>query len=336
MKRLNIQRGVTLIELLVSMVIGLLIMMGVFQLYLTSTRTQQSQEGVARIQENMRYLFSKLGDDITQTGHFGCIPFQGGSGDERLIEVLLGVGTTTTNNFSMLIDGENGSGPLASDVLRVRYFTAAGQIPIPNPGLASASSDIVVDDTHPRYSFLKKGGIAMVSDCSYADVFMITNDPAGSGGVVKHEVGVSVSGQYNTVNYFQRMYGSETGMSTAYLFAADVSAIEWTVGTSAAGVDAGGTCEAATPQYCALLRNGEELAEGIESFAVEYGWRNGTGSLLLGDADSVPDWNDVDRVRVTLKLNSIQSAPTNDGSNLTTKEVSKVFMLRNQLPGEML
>ena len=337
MKKPSLQSGMSLIELLVSVLIGTLILAGVFQLYLTSTRSQQSQEGVARIQENMRYLFTKIADDVTQSGHFGCIPFQGGSTDESLIKVDLSADVATTYNFTNMLDGENDTGLRNSDLLRLRYFSASEQIAVELPGLASVVDPIVVLDTDPRYASLERGDIAMISDCSFADVFMITNDPTASAGVIEHAAGVTVDGQSNISGEFQRQYGRENTQSgsTAYLFRGASSAIEWELGTSAAGTDAGINCSDTAPQFCALMRNGEELAEGIQDFQVEYGWRNAAGNLLMADGDAVPDWNAVDRIRVTLTLNSVQKAPTNDGGDYTTKQVSKVIMLRNQLPGEI-
>ena len=77
------------------------------------------------------------------------------------------------------------------------------------------------------------------------------------------------------------------------------------------------------------------MAEGIEDFQVTYGWLNAADVLRYTDASAVVDWNDVQSVAVTLTINSIQYAPTLDGGNLMSKQISKTFMLRNQLPGEL-
>lgn len=330
------QMGLTLVELMISITIGLLIMAGVFQLYLTATQTQRSQEATSRIQENMRYLFSRLESDITQTGYFGCIPYQGGSDDNALIQVHLVKDVTTTYDFSNLLGGEDGSGLRKSDILRTRFFSAAAQLQVQSPGMASVASAVPLLSTDPLYAQLKKGDVVMVSDCSFADVFMITNDPVADG-LIYHDNSTVVDGQSNLYDSLQREYGKSnvvTG-STAYLFRGQSASVEWSIQTSASGKDAKVDCSDSARQYCALFRNKEEMAEGVEDFQISYGWRNAAGNLVIDAADKVSDWNAVDRVLVTLTLNSVQTAPTLDGSKFATKEVNKVFMLRNQLPGEI-
>lgn len=340
MKSLVKQRGVTLVELMISITIGLLIIAGVFQLYLTSTQTQKTQNGLSRIQENMRYLFTKMEADITQTGYFGCIPFQGGADDDALIKVHLTKDITTTYDFASLLGGENDTGIRNSDILRTRYFSAAAQLAVESPGMASLNSPVPLLSTNPMsnpiYANLKKGDVVMVSDCSFADVFMITSDPANDG-LIYHDNVTSVDGQSNLSADLQREYGkpnTQTG-SAAYLYSGSSAAVEWKLDTSASGKAEGELCSDTNPQFCAIFRNDEEMAEGIQDFQVRYGWRNAANNLLVDTADKVTDWNAVDRVVVTLTLNSVQPAPSIDGSKYISKEVSKIFMLRNQLPGEI-
>lgn len=330
------QRGMTLVELMVSITISLIIMAGVVQLYFTASQTQRSQEGVARIQENMRYLFGVLEEDVSQTGHVGCIPFEGGTGDDALIKVHLADRKAGYYDFENFLSGKDNTGLRNSDELTIRYFSAASQIPLLEGGMSDETASIPLNAADPRYSLLKRYDVALITDCSFADVFMITNTP-GPGGLIEHNsVTASPEGQSNTSPAFQRVYGAlnmDTG-SPAYLYAGTSAAIEWKLGTSAAAT-APEVCSDATPQYCALLRNGEELAEGVENLQIEYGWLDAAGKLFIGDASSVTDWNDVDRVILNLTLNSVLYAPTNDGSPLTRKTVSKTIMLRNQLPGAL-
>ncbi|BFM10419.1 hypothetical protein R50072_05720 [Simiduia litorea] len=330
------QVGMTLVELMVSITISMIIMAGVIQLYFTASQTQRSQEGVARIQENMRYLFGKLEEDLTQTGHVGCVPFEGGVGESALIKVLLLDKKSGLFDFEYFINGADATGLRSSDTITLRYFSASGQIPLEAPGMADVSSAFVLDDADPRYALLERGDIALISDCSFADVFMITNDPTASGGTIEHAIGVTVDGQSNISADFQKPYGLEApNGSSAYLFGGSSAAIEWKLGTSAAGTAAGLNCADDNKQYCALFRDGDEMAEGIEDLQVQYGWLDAADVLKLSDAGDVADWNAVQSVTVTLTINSIQYAPTLDGSGLMSKQVSKTFMLRNQLPGAL-
>lgn len=328
------QRGVTLVELMISVSIGLVILAGVLQLYQTATQTQRAQEGMARIQENMRYLFARLEQDVSQTGFSGCMPFEA----DRVTNVLgkdSGVGQVF--DFSSIVGGADGTGPRNSDSLVLRYANASNQIPV--IAHATSESPLTLDNSFTAYGSLNQYDVVLVSDCSRAAVFMITNVPPGTG-VIQHDIAaMSPTGQFNTVLDLENLFLTDqiqVGGSRAFLMGGSnsVGAYQWNLGTSAAGVNAGGACADATPQFCALFRNGVELAEGIEDFQVQFGWMEG-GNLRIGDPQAgftADDWNAVDRVIVTMTLNSIQQAPTLDGANLASKTVSKTIMLQNQLP----
>lgn len=65
-------RGIGLIELMVAMTLGLVIVLGVTQIFLAAKNTYQSQNAAAGIQEDGRFLMSKMAQEIRMTGFFGC------------------------------------------------------------------------------------------------------------------------------------------------------------------------------------------------------------------------------------------------------------------------
>lgn len=66
------QRGLTLVELMVSMVISLVILGGVIQSVIASKAAYTLQEEMARMQENARFALDRLGTDIRMAGYSGC------------------------------------------------------------------------------------------------------------------------------------------------------------------------------------------------------------------------------------------------------------------------
>lgn len=62
------QAGVSLIELMIAMVLGLLIMAGMIQLFSASKLTYNMTEGLARVQENARFSFEILTRDLRMAG----------------------------------------------------------------------------------------------------------------------------------------------------------------------------------------------------------------------------------------------------------------------------
>lgn len=65
--------GFGLIELMVSLVIGLIIVLGVTQIFLSARNTFVSQNASAAMQEDARYALSKMIQEIRMVGMFGCI-----------------------------------------------------------------------------------------------------------------------------------------------------------------------------------------------------------------------------------------------------------------------
>ncbi len=66
-------RGMSLIELMISLVIGLIIMLAVVQVFSASRTAYQLSEGLARVQENSRFAMDTLQREIRMAGHFGCV-----------------------------------------------------------------------------------------------------------------------------------------------------------------------------------------------------------------------------------------------------------------------
>ena len=65
------QAGLSLVELMIAMVIGLLLMLGVIQVFIASQAASRLSEGVARVQENGRFALDFLERDVRMAGHMG-------------------------------------------------------------------------------------------------------------------------------------------------------------------------------------------------------------------------------------------------------------------------
>jgi len=65
--------GIGLIELMVAMTLGLVITLGVTQIFLTAKNTYRSQSAAAAIQEDARFILSKMIQEVRSVGMFGCL-----------------------------------------------------------------------------------------------------------------------------------------------------------------------------------------------------------------------------------------------------------------------
>ena len=70
------QRGFGLVELMIAMTLGLILVLGVSQVFLSSKRSFVVQQQLAALQENARFVLTRISRDVRQVGMFGCLDLQ--------------------------------------------------------------------------------------------------------------------------------------------------------------------------------------------------------------------------------------------------------------------
>ncbi len=70
------QRGFTLVELMIAMLIGVFLMSGVIQIFLSAKQAYRLQENLSRLQENGRLAINLIAKDIRMAGYvaYECFP----------------------------------------------------------------------------------------------------------------------------------------------------------------------------------------------------------------------------------------------------------------------
>ncbi|MHC8297818.1 PilW family protein [Pseudomonas sp. ZS1P83] len=71
MNRLN--RGFGLIEMLIALALSLVVVLGVAQIFIAAKNTYVSQNASANMQEDARFVLSKMIQEIRMVGMFGCL-----------------------------------------------------------------------------------------------------------------------------------------------------------------------------------------------------------------------------------------------------------------------
>jgi type IV pilus assembly protein PilW len=84
----NIQAGVTLVELLVALVLGLFIIGGVISVYISTQQNFKTTENLSRLQEGARFAFEQMGREIREAGATPC--------GVKAVSSILRTGTSTT------------------------------------------------------------------------------------------------------------------------------------------------------------------------------------------------------------------------------------------------
>lgn len=287
------QRGLTLVELMISLTVGLLITLAIGYLYFGSRQTYRMNDNLARMQENGRYAMEIISRDIRMAGYWGCAGMTIASPVNTLnnaTDYAYRFGTPVEGNEAT---GTNTWGPAkdtsitnvlsGTDILTLRGVFGSGVTVTSHPGgTPPGSADLKVG----AGSGLVEGDIVLVSDCSNAAVFQITNINTSSGfDNVVHNTGTGTPG--NATKALGKEYvGGEI---------LRIATFSYYIGLNAAG----------RPALYRLSRGtAEELVENVENMQVTYGVDT-DGDRDVDEfrtANNVANWNTVRSVRVRLLL----------------------------------
>ena len=126
----SLQKGLSLVELMISLTIGSVITAGVVQLFSANSDTYNVMIGQSRLQESARFAFDFIGRDLYKAGYLGCL-----SNNEQLYWTAAGDGDDIPYEFD-LRSGLEG------------YDASGAGLWSPSPGLADLPSTIGVNNTN--------------------------------------------------------------------------------------------------------------------------------------------------------------------------------------------
>lgn len=296
------QNGMTLVEVMIALVLASLIILAVVNLFLTNYRNYRMEEGISRIQENGRFALDILGENIRQGGFSGCRRV--GPLNVQVIATSGAAGFSDPNEI--VLGYENGAGVPASISAHISPNTDA--ITIRKAGSCSAALDGVSKPNAnikvvPNECDFKQNDIVMVSDCTDAHIFQITNNPAS--GTLTHANGNDANHLCKSYNNPMSNGACKAGADKSYNGFASVRKLEsvtYYIRENTANVNS------LYEQVIKDNKDSDELVEGVEDMDIEYGvdlTGNGSADPLYLKANAVIDWGQVVSVRVSLLLNSI-------------------------------
>jgi type IV pilus assembly protein PilW len=327
LRQIRRQVGLTLVELMVSLVLALVLMAGVIQLFAANKVSSRLTEAVSAMQENARFAMTRLEQDIRMAGFLGCT---GRDRDAVAINVELNHGTAFTPENGIEGWEANGTGYGAYTLLAADApvadasgtgWTSGGGSPVLDGGTdALATSDVIrlwqvdgegvlvdvvgtsVDaDVEPPYA---AGDTVMLTDCASVDIVEVcalsNNDATLSGcsnaspSTLLNETGTAHAFKLAGWVYFVGKREDDPSNPPS-LFRREISA--------------GATAD--DPQ---------ELVEGVEALQVQYGEdtdveADGVANAYV-DADDVVDWTRVVSARIHLLMQSRRDDLVDGGQTL--------------------
>lgn len=126
------QRGLTLVELMVAMVLGLLILGGVVSIFLSNRQAFRTSEQLARIQENARTAFELMSRSIREAGAVPC------GSNMPVANVLKNASTQWWSNWGDGIRGYHGKTAMPVPRSARLLAIASKAPPTPRPPMPSS------------------------------------------------------------------------------------------------------------------------------------------------------------------------------------------------------
>ncbi|SEG76880.1 PilW family protein [Marinobacterium lutimaris] len=295
----SVEKGFTLIELMVSLTIGLFIILGVLVVYVGGLRSYAVNDALSRVQENGRFALEFLSRDVRQTAYQpiceinNLLDVEAGTAAADLY--LVGAGIEGWDDEAGDYSANLSNYQAETDVLMLKNMAtstrleASGNTPANanNIGLTSASG-------------ITAGSIILVVDADpdeqRCDLFQKVNNENGSNLALAGSGGGSGNspspGNINQNNDFSHQYDGEIDvyqLQTLIYYIGEGS--DGRVGLRRRALSSDGS-----------LSNDVPLVSGVEDMQIEYGQdTDGDRNVdIYRDASQVTDWDEVLSIRVHL------------------------------------
>lgn len=311
------QKGLTLVELLIALTIGLFVVGAIGALYVNTRQGFTYANEVARIQETGRFALETISRDIRMAGYNGC---------SRSVITANIINNGSSNPLlditTPILGFEGGVSTLPSVLSSAGALSGTDALILMG---GSASGEMVVKSHDPALAQIetlghsvKSGEMLMVTDCSKASVFQVSNIAAnyvehntgGSPGNCSKFLGVTCPSSGASASYVYKPGSSLMRVfSNAYFIADSVS----NPGTrSLFSMALEGTGGVSTKR---------ELLNNVENMQIAYGIDgdgNGTVDSYV-TASGVSDWSKVISVKIALLVRST-------GNHISTGSQPYTFM----------
>lgn len=188
MKDLGKQAGLTLVELLIASVLGLLLTLGVAQLFVSGSDTFRLAESIGRMQESGRLAQDILGRTIRNADYWGCLNF---AEVDSILDETHANYDPDLHDFSSpeALQFDIGDGTQAATGTVVIQLKGARSPGISMTGINASSA--VVDVSSLPSGLLGAGGVVLLTDCTNGVIFQLSGVNETSLKL-QHNTGASV------------------------------------------------------------------------------------------------------------------------------------------------
>lgn len=194
-RKRRLERGASLVELLVAAVVGMIILGVVASLYFANRNIYRFQEAYSRIQESGRYAMDVLGQDFRGAAYTGCGPL---SIFNNVVTNNTAVWWLNTNRMiwgydqGAALPAELNASVADSDTLIVMSRSSQSEVMIAAHDLTNKRITTSSNHAFPQ------GALLYATDCGRAGVFRISNVLGGPSTTIEYNSGFLGGGYDNS------------------------------------------------------------------------------------------------------------------------------------------
>jgi type IV pilus assembly protein PilW len=300
------QRGLTLVELMIAITLGLIVLASVIGVLIANRESYRTSEALSRMQENARFTFEALGRSIRAAGGSPC-------GATKVANVLNNQSTTWWANWGNAVRGYEGGNVTHNSQFPQPVGSGVAQRVAGTDALILMSGaldeGVVITDHNPNSAQFKvnttqhglaDGDIVMACDNDHAAIFQVTN-ASSSNVTIVHNTGTGNPGNCSKGLGYPTDCGRPVNGNDCYTFAgngflAKLSAEAWYIGNNSRGgrslyriyLGKSGNNPTTTP---------EEVVPDVRDMQLAY---LASGANDYAPADSITDWSQVRAVRLEI------------------------------------
>lgn len=320
------QKGLTLIEIMIAMLLGIFLIGGVVQIFLGSKQTYRMQENLSAIQENGRFAMDFMARDIRMAGVIGCgsqgvlnstltMPVAPASYFVNFVRVIEGfeatsapgvgpatwVPTIPVTAVAAVVPPLSTVSPLGgSDIITIRRaadqgFTVAAHLPSSAPLTLNAVEATPANLQNAGFLTAANANncmIAVVTNCTSVAVFQVSGI---AGNVLAHNTGGACAPGNSDADLGRTYLGGQV---------MPINTISYFIATNPGGQPS---------LYRRIDTNAVvELVEGIEQMQISYGMDTDADRTANYYAPVNPlwldtDWANVVSIRISLLAVSLEN-----------------------------
>lgn len=326
------QSGLSLIELMISIVLGLLIMTAVIQLFVSNKQTYLVTESQTQMQDNARFALNFISKEIRSAGYSGCRAIENTNVQiiaNDPVPAIMSEDTIFTGTESWPTGVESaslGSVKEGSDIFVMQRAAGCGATLTGN--VATSNANIQVQA--PNNCNLTAGEVLMIADCETAHIFRATSVSANEAGDIQT---IAHANDVNQANRFCKGYETlpqpgncDTDEDKLYSFDAELYkfvSTSYFIRNDANGMPAlwkhDNTRGVTLPNVA--NPNPTIMVEGVDDLQIEYGLDDNEDDIIdrYENAQTITntnEWNKVMSADVSLLVQTQEDNLTLNDQNL--------------------